>query len=35
MGAGEPDLNLFVDAEQLFTAYGVITGDISKDPHTV
>lgn len=30
MGAGEPDLNLFVEAEDLISAYGIITGDISK-----
>lgn len=35
MGAGAHELSLFVDSESLFTAYGVITGDISKDPHTV
>ena len=30
MGAGEPDLNLFVEAEQLFAAFEVTTGDIGK-----
>lgn len=30
MGAGEPDLNLFVDAAELFAALGVVIGDISK-----
>ncbi len=30
MGAGEPDLNLFVHAEQLFAAFEVTTGDIGK-----
>ena len=30
MGAGEPDLSLFVDAAELFSAFGVVTGDISK-----
>jgi len=30
MGAGEPDLNLFVDAAELFAAYDVVVGDISK-----
>ncbi|GAA4842269.1 aminoacyl-tRNA deacylase [Garicola koreensis] len=30
MGAGEPDLSLFVDAGELVSAYGIITGDISK-----
>lgn len=30
LGAGEPDLNLFVDAEELFSAFNVTLGDISK-----
>lgn len=30
MGAGEPDLNLFVDSAELFAAYSVTVGDISK-----
>lgn len=30
MGAGEPDLSLFVDAEDLFAAFSVTTGDISR-----
>ncbi|WP_022872085.1 aminoacyl-tRNA deacylase [Nesterenkonia alba] len=30
MGAGEPDLNLFVDSAELFAAFGVTTGDIGK-----
>lgn len=30
MGAGEPDLNLFVDSGKLFAAYSVTLGDISK-----
>lgn len=30
MGAGEQDLNLFVDSAELFSAFGVVTGDISK-----
>lgn len=31
MGAGEQDLNLFVDSEALFSAFEVITGDISRE----
>ncbi|GAA1801636.1 aminoacyl-tRNA deacylase [Nesterenkonia flava] len=30
MGAGEPDLNLFVDSAELFAAFGVTAGDIGK-----
>lgn len=30
MGAGEPDLNLFVETDQLFEAFGVITGSIGR-----
>lgn len=30
MGAGEPDLNLFVDSAALFAAFDVVVGDISK-----
>ncbi|WP_300342814.1 aminoacyl-tRNA deacylase [Nesterenkonia sp.] len=30
MGAGAPGINLFVQAEELFAAYGVITGEIAK-----
>lgn len=30
MGAGEPDLNLFVDSVELFDAYPITVGDISK-----
>lgn len=30
MGAGEPDLNLFVDSADLFEAFVVVVGDISK-----
>ncbi|GGE75846.1 aminoacyl-tRNA deacylase [Nesterenkonia cremea] len=32
MGAGAHGLSLFVDSEALFTAYDVVTGNISKDP---
>lgn len=30
MGAGESDLSLFVDSAELFSAFGVVIGDISK-----
>ncbi len=30
MGAGEPGLNLFVGAAELFDAFGVVTADIAK-----
>ena len=30
MGAGEPELNLFVDTATVFAAFGVTTGDITK-----
>lgn len=31
MGAGEPDLNLFVGSAELFSAFDVTTGDISRE----
>ena len=30
MGAGEPDLNLFVESQELFAAFDVVVGDIGK-----
>ncbi|WP_258933807.1 YbaK/EbsC family protein [Nesterenkonia pannonica] len=30
MGAGEPDLNLYVEASELFGSFGVTTGDIGR-----
>lgn len=30
MGAGEPDLNLYVDSSELFESFSVTTGDIAR-----